>query len=62
MTKVKELLMAKKSLREEHKAVKDYTHRSKLSRDKKLKKVFHHAIPEEKEHARMFSGYLRGKK
>ena len=62
MTKVKDLMMAKKSLHEEHKAVKDYTQRSKISRSKKLKKIFHHVIPEERDHAKKFKRYLKGKK
>jgi rubrerythrin len=53
--------VAKKSLREERKAIKDYSNRSKKS-DKKLKKIYHHVIPEEREHARMFKSYLKGKK
>lgn len=46
--------MAKKSLKEEETAVKEYTKRKKRAKSGKLKKALAHAIPEERHHAKMF--------
>ena len=54
--------MAKKSLKEERLAIKVYKQRSRKTGDKKLKKNFHHVIPEERDHAKKFKRYLKGKK
>lgn len=60
---MKDVKSAKKSLREEKKAVKDYCKRKKEAKDKDLIKAYGHAIPEEKEHARMFRKVVKkGKK
>jgi len=54
--------MAKKSLKEERLAIKVYKQRSRKTSDKKLKKILHHVIPEERDHAKKFKRYLKGKK
>lgn len=54
--------LAKKSLKEEKKAVSDYADRRDESKDKDLKKVFTHARNEEKTHAKMFSKAMKKKK
>jgi hypothetical protein len=48
--------LASKSLQEEKKAVKDYKERRENSKSGELKKVFTHALEEEKTHAKMLSG------
>ena len=52
---------ARQSLKEENKAVEDYDTRGKRTKDQKLKKIFKHTKKEEKEHVKMFSGFLRSK-
>ena len=47
--------LADTSYREEKKAVRDYEHRMREAKSAKLKHAFHHALGEEKQHARMFS-------
>ena len=51
--------LARQSLKEERKAVTDYSNRADQAKDTKLKGIFQHAIPEEREHARLFGKYLR---
>jgi hypothetical protein len=62
--KTKDIQMAKQSLKEEKKAVKDYSRRKKATKAGILKKVFNHAIPEEKEHSGLFKKAIKkiGKK
>ena len=49
--------LARQSLKEERKAVHDYTNRRSQSKGKGLKHAFTHALGEEKTHARMFRRY-----
>ncbi|HEX9060835.1 MAG TPA: ferritin family protein [Clostridia bacterium] len=51
-------MMARKSLEEENKAIRDYTERMNKCKDKKLKELFAHAIKEEKEHSKLFAECL----
>lgn len=46
--------IARKSLGEEEKAVKDYTLRLKKAKSPALKKALRHALPEERTHAKLF--------
>jgi len=54
MVKRKDKVMAKKSVKEEHKAIKDYGKREKESKSKTLKHQFKRIIKDEKEHAKAF--------
>lgn len=58
MTHKTNVKIAKKSLKEEKKAVKDYTARKKKTTNPKLKKALAHAIPEERHHAKLFAAAL----
>lgn len=53
---------AKKSYKEEEKAVSEYTKRRGDAKSEGLKKAYNHAIPEEKTHAKLFSQEMRNKK
>lgn len=59
MSKQTNVKIAKKSLKEEKKAVKDYTARKKKTSNPKLKKALAHAIPEEQHHAKLFAAALK---
>lgn len=51
--------LARQSLKEERKAIADYSNRADQAKDPEIKGIFKHAIPEEREHARLFRKYLR---
>lgn len=51
--------IAKQSLSEEKKAVVDYTERLKHSKNRELREALEHALPEEKEHARLFKKAIK---
>lgn len=46
--------IAEQSLKEENKAVKDYSRRLEVAKTAPLKKALQHAIPEERSHAALF--------
>lgn len=59
---MKDYQSAKKSYKEEKKAVEEYTTRRSEARSSGLKKAYSHAIPEEKTHAKLFSREMSKKK
>lgn len=56
-----EIRFAQKSLDEEHKAIRDYASRIRRTKDAKLRKVLQHAMKEEREHAALLIGWLKGR-
>lgn len=49
-----DLKIARKSLGEERKAIRDYGNRLKQARNPKVRKAIKHALPEERTHAKLF--------
>lgn len=56
-----EIRFARKSLDEEHKAIRDYATRIRRTKDARLRKILKHAMKEEHEHAALLVGWLRGR-
>lgn len=54
----KERKIARKSLSEERKAIRDYTSRRRVSRNQELRDAITHALGEERTHAHLFSRVL----
>ncbi len=54
--------MAKQSMREEHKAIRDYSERGERASSPSLKRAFSHAKSEEREHAATFAEEARESK
>lgn len=52
--------MARRSLTEERKAIRDYRKRSKATDDPNLRKIFRHTMREEQTHARHLRSWIRG--
>lgn len=59
---MKDYQSAKKSYKEETKAVSEYTKRRGETKSEGLKKAYSHAIPEEKTHAKLFSKEMSKKR
>ncbi len=57
--KNKNLILAKKALNEEIKAIDDYSKFIKESDDKVLKEIFKHNLKEEREHAKYLAKYIK---
>lgn len=53
-----EVRLARKSLDEEHQAIRDYATRIRRTRDAKLRRILKHAMREEREHAALLVGWL----
>lgn len=61
MAPAKPSKLAKKSLTDEKKAIRDYTTRASETKDSGLKRVFRHNRSEERQHARALKPYAGGR-